>query len=269
MAATPTCLISASGSSSLRIYSTRSSDFPLLQSLDGAHKLGCHHVATSANGKKAASIGFGGEVKIWANDSFDGTDIWTEDGKIVGADLELRAQDVLGRRITVVLTKSNGRWQQSRRTMGHSSFRRRALPREHDLRRPHKRLGSRRRQAEDQGVRNKRQFRNVHRHGTILVTTQHTPPTLQSSTKFKAKPSTDHIPPTASPATANSQPQATPPAPSTSSATPPAACGTPSPVCSSPSARSASRPARASLPPPATPASSGCTTPTRGNRSRT
>jgi len=69
----------------LKIYSTASSDFPLLQTIDGAHKLGCHHVATSTNGKKAASVGFGGEVNIWTNESEDGKGLWTQEGRIVGS----------------------------------------------------------------------------------------------------------------------------------------------------------------------------------------
>lgn len=68
----------------MRFHTTTSSDFPLLQTIDGAHKLGCHHVAASANGQKAASVGFGGEVKIWANESEDGNGLWTEEGRITG-----------------------------------------------------------------------------------------------------------------------------------------------------------------------------------------
>lgn len=83
IAATPTSLLSVSGSSSIKIYSTTSSDFPLLQTIDKAHKLGCHHVATSTNGKMAASVGFGGEVKIWTSENEDGTSSWVEQGKIV------------------------------------------------------------------------------------------------------------------------------------------------------------------------------------------
>ena len=73
--------MSASGSSVLKIHSTADPDFPLQQTIEGAHKLGCHHVATSKNGSKAASAGFGGEVKIWGIE--DGK--FTEVGKIVGA----------------------------------------------------------------------------------------------------------------------------------------------------------------------------------------
>ncbi|KAI6085633.1 WD40 repeat-like protein [Hypoxylon rubiginosum] len=65
LAATPTALLSASGSSTLHIHATSQPSIPLAQSLTGAHKLGCHHVTVSGNGKVAASAGFGGEVKIW------------------------------------------------------------------------------------------------------------------------------------------------------------------------------------------------------------
>ena len=83
LAVTPTQIISASGSSGLKLHSTTDPDFPPSQTLDRAHKLGCHHVTTSKNGLKAASAGFGGEVKIWSVQ--DGQ--WTEEGKIVGVDL--------------------------------------------------------------------------------------------------------------------------------------------------------------------------------------
>lgn len=65
LAATPTSIISASGSSSLHVHATNQPSFPLTQSLSNVHKLGCHHVAVSRNGKIAVSAGFGGEVKIW------------------------------------------------------------------------------------------------------------------------------------------------------------------------------------------------------------
>ncbi|KAK4166257.1 WD40-repeat-containing domain protein [Cladorrhinum sp. PSN259] len=67
LAPTPTSIISASGSSSLRVHSTTESTFPLIQTIQNAHKLGCHHVATAKAGlgNVAASVGFGGEIKIW------------------------------------------------------------------------------------------------------------------------------------------------------------------------------------------------------------
>ncbi|KFZ19052.1 hypothetical protein V502_03837 [Pseudogymnoascus sp. VKM F-4520 (FW-2644)] len=69
VAVTPTQLLSASGSSTIKIYSTASPDIPLVQSLSGAHPVGCHHIATSRSGTVAASAGFGGELKIWTIDS--------------------------------------------------------------------------------------------------------------------------------------------------------------------------------------------------------
>ncbi|KAF2142622.1 uncharacterized protein K452DRAFT_270420 [Aplosporella prunicola CBS 121167] len=80
IAPTKTSLLTASGSSNIRIYSTEQPDFPLTQTLQGVHKLGCHHLVTSANGQKAASAGFGGEVKLWSLGE-DGS--WAEDGSIV------------------------------------------------------------------------------------------------------------------------------------------------------------------------------------------
>lgn len=77
---TPTQILSASGSSSIKIYSTTTPEIPLAQTLTGAHKLGCHHIVTSRNGKKAASVGFGGEVKIWATSE---AGEWVEEGRIV------------------------------------------------------------------------------------------------------------------------------------------------------------------------------------------
>lgn len=80
MSTTDSQILSASGSSSIRIHSTTELDFPLVQTLEKVHKLGCHHLATSRNGLVAASAGFGGEVKIWTVQ--DGQ--WSESRKIVG-----------------------------------------------------------------------------------------------------------------------------------------------------------------------------------------
>jgi superkiller protein 8 len=63
---TPTQILSASGASSIKVHSTTSPEISLSQTLSSAHKLGCHHIATSRNGQRAASVGFGGEVKIWS-----------------------------------------------------------------------------------------------------------------------------------------------------------------------------------------------------------
>lgn len=75
-----TQLLSASGSSSIHIYDTTSPDFPLVQSLDGAHPLGIHHLVTAKEAPRAASIGFEGKVKIWRADE---KGVWAEDGEIV------------------------------------------------------------------------------------------------------------------------------------------------------------------------------------------
>ncbi|KAF2466962.1 WD40 repeat-like protein [Lindgomyces ingoldianus] len=80
LAATKTQILSGSGSSSIRIHDTTQPDFPLAQTLEGAHKLGVHHLVTSREGKTAASAGFEGKVKIWMV-SEDGT--WFEKGDIV------------------------------------------------------------------------------------------------------------------------------------------------------------------------------------------
>ncbi|KAF4627136.1 hypothetical protein G7Y89_g11016 [Cudoniella acicularis] len=80
IAVTPTQILSASGASSLKVHSTTAPDIPLAQTISGAHKLGCHHIATSRNGRIAASAGFGGEVKIW---SISESSEWVEEGKIV------------------------------------------------------------------------------------------------------------------------------------------------------------------------------------------
>lgn len=82
LSATACQILSSSGSPSIKVHSTDQPDYPLFQTLDNAHKLGCHHTATSRNGQVAASVGFGGEVKIWAARD-DGR--WSERSKIVGA----------------------------------------------------------------------------------------------------------------------------------------------------------------------------------------
>jgi superkiller protein 8 len=76
---TRTQILSVSGTSSIKVHSTTSPDIPLTQTLSGAHKLGCHHIVTSRNGRIAASAGFGGEVKIW---SISESGEWAGEGKI-------------------------------------------------------------------------------------------------------------------------------------------------------------------------------------------
>ncbi|SMQ55977.1 unnamed protein product [Zymoseptoria tritici ST99CH_1A5] len=77
LAVTPSHLLTASGASSIKIFSTRGqtihadstedeTPYPLVQTLDKAHDLGCHHICTSLDGTVAASVGFsGGDVKLW------------------------------------------------------------------------------------------------------------------------------------------------------------------------------------------------------------
>jgi superkiller protein 8 len=85
LATTQTQVLSASGSSDIRIYSIIDPEFPLVQTLEKAHKLGCHHLVTSGNGEIAASAGFGGEVIIWGKSD----EKWIEKGTIVGANFLL------------------------------------------------------------------------------------------------------------------------------------------------------------------------------------
>ncbi|KAI5299896.1 superkiller [Ascosphaera atra] len=80
LAVTPTQVLSASGASSLKAHSTTDSEFSIAQSLDNAHKIGCHHVVASAQGNVAASVGFAGEVKIW----FFEDGIWREHPEVNG-----------------------------------------------------------------------------------------------------------------------------------------------------------------------------------------
>ncbi|KAJ9665073.1 Ski complex subunit Rec14 [Coniosporium apollinis] len=93
-------LLSASGSSTIRIHSTTEPDFPQIQTLDGVHKLGCHHIVTSSEGKRAASAGFGGEVKFWA---------CGEDGQWTKEDIELDVPPRAGELWAVALS-GDGRY---------------------------------------------------------------------------------------------------------------------------------------------------------------
>ncbi|VUC28614.1 unnamed protein product, partial [Clonostachys rosea] len=80
IASTPRAVLSASGSSTIHIHDTTDPGFPLKQSISDAHKLGCHHICTSRNGRVAASAGFGGEVKIWNLNQETGE--WSSGGEI-------------------------------------------------------------------------------------------------------------------------------------------------------------------------------------------
>jgi superkiller protein 8 len=74
-------VISASGSSSLKVHSTVEPDYPLRQTLVGAHPLGCKFVASSNNGRRFGSVGFGDDIAIWTmNDEGE----WSEEGRITG-----------------------------------------------------------------------------------------------------------------------------------------------------------------------------------------
>lgn len=78
LATTPTQILTGSGQPSIKIFSTNKDDFSIDQSLSDAHKLGVHHLATSKNGTRAVSAGFGGEAKVW--NFTEG--IWKQDSEI-------------------------------------------------------------------------------------------------------------------------------------------------------------------------------------------
>ncbi|KJR81258.1 superkiller protein 8 [Sporothrix schenckii 1099-18] len=86
IAVTPNSVISGSGASTLRIHSTTTPDFPIAQSIDVAHKLGCHHVTTAkgGSGQVACSAGFGGEVNVWRRSEAGD---WTLDTTLRPSDL--------------------------------------------------------------------------------------------------------------------------------------------------------------------------------------
>ena len=50
------------------------------QTLESVHRLGCHHITVSQDAKTAASVGFGGECKIWQVNPDSG--LWEAAGKI-------------------------------------------------------------------------------------------------------------------------------------------------------------------------------------------
>ncbi|PFH56650.1 hypothetical protein XA68_16189 [Ophiocordyceps unilateralis] len=80
LATTSRAVLSASGSSTLHVHDTTDGAFSLKQSIPGAHKLGCHHICASANGKVAASAGFGGQVSVWALEHDTGE--WRANGHV-------------------------------------------------------------------------------------------------------------------------------------------------------------------------------------------
>lgn len=93
IAASQTQLLSASGGNSIHIHNIKSgttihtddpiaeNPFPLVQTLEKVHVLGCHHICISREGFHAASVGFGGEVKLWV---LGEDERWTEQGVIKG-----------------------------------------------------------------------------------------------------------------------------------------------------------------------------------------
>jgi superkiller protein 8 len=80
LAITDKQILSTSGASSIKVHSTTDADFPLVQSIDGAHTIGCHHIVTNGNGSRAITAGFDGEIKAWSCQ--DGH--WTADRKLTG-----------------------------------------------------------------------------------------------------------------------------------------------------------------------------------------
>ncbi|APA12188.1 hypothetical protein SS1G_10828 [Sclerotinia sclerotiorum 1980 UF-70] len=85
LAVTPTSILSASGTSTLKIHSTLTTPPSLTQSLP-AHKLGCHHICTSRSGTVAASAGFDGTVSIWTNSeskSENAAEEWSHHGYVL------------------------------------------------------------------------------------------------------------------------------------------------------------------------------------------
>jgi superkiller protein 8 len=80
LAITDKQILSTSGASSIKVHSTTDADFPLVQSIDGAHTIGCHHIVTNGNGSRAITAGFDGEIKAWScQDGY-----WTADKKVTG-----------------------------------------------------------------------------------------------------------------------------------------------------------------------------------------
>ena len=80
LAVTDNQILSASGGQSLKVHSTSDADFPLVQSIDNAHTLGCHHIVTNAKGTRAVTSGFAGDVKVWACQEGQ----WSADATISG-----------------------------------------------------------------------------------------------------------------------------------------------------------------------------------------
>jgi hypothetical protein len=136
VAPTSTQLLSASGSSSINVYDTAQTDFPVIQTLDQAHPLGIHHLVTAREDKarRAASAGFEGKVKIWSQNE-DG--VWSEDGEIVGGYALRFHCEIVYHEMGVSRADLRCRPEQARRNMGHCHQRRRPVSR----RKQHQRQG--------------------------------------------------------------------------------------------------------------------------------
>ncbi|KAF2863928.1 WD40 repeat-like protein [Piedraia hortae CBS 480.64] len=81
-------LISASGAPDLQVHSLsggsphadsaeEENPFPHDQTLQSAHKLGCHHVCSSSDGRTFASVGFDGIIKVWESNEEAKENTWT------------------------------------------------------------------------------------------------------------------------------------------------------------------------------------------------
>jgi superkiller protein 8 len=80
LAVTDKQVLSVSGSPSIKVHSTSDTEFPLVQSIDDAHEIGCHHIVTDARGSRAISAGFDGKIKAWScQDGY-----WVADQKVIG-----------------------------------------------------------------------------------------------------------------------------------------------------------------------------------------
>jgi superkiller protein 8 len=80
LAVTDKQVLSASGSPAIKVHSTSDTEFPLVQSIDDAHEIGCHHIVTDAKGSRAISAGFDGKIKAWScQDGY-----WAADQKVIG-----------------------------------------------------------------------------------------------------------------------------------------------------------------------------------------
>ncbi|CAG8033302.1 unnamed protein product [Penicillium salamii] len=83
LAVTDKQTLTAGGSPDIKIHSTADADFPLIQSIDNAHNVGCHHIVTDGKGSRAISSGFDGKIKAWmCQDGY-----WAAEQKLT-ADLE-------------------------------------------------------------------------------------------------------------------------------------------------------------------------------------